>query len=392
MGEVWTGYDRRLDRPVAVKLLRAARFPTGTDMTVLSRRFARESRLTARIEHRGVPAVFDAGTDEGDLFLVMQLVGGADLADVLAEHGPLSVPWATAVTAQVAAVLAVAHDAPLVHRDLKPRNVMLSPDGAVTVLDFGVAAVLEPSASRLTSTGETLGSPAYMALEQAMEGAASPRSDLYALGCILHELLAGEPVFGGDRPLAVLHRHLEDEPTPLRALRPDVPEDVEHLVLALLAKDPESRPVDARAVHARLVPHVVDDGSEPGSMAPTTPFRRPTSPPARRSPVPVAAAPADDDVTVRAEALMDDGRYTQAAEVLEEALRSATSSGDVWRLGIGLATAHFLGGDHRRALGYRAMIAETQDDPARAELRFRLRSQIAFCLVELGETAEALVR
>lgn len=198
-------------------------------------------------------------------------------------------------------------------------------------------------------------------------------------------------MFGEERPLAVLHRHLEDDPTPLRALRPDVPEDVEHVVLALLAKDPEERPADARIVHARLVPYVIDDGSEPGPMDPTTPLRRPLSPPRRQPPTTAAAAPAGDDASAQAEALMDDGRYTQAAEVLEKALLSATSTDDAGRLRVRLATAYFLGGDPRRALeGYRKMIADTQNDPAQAGVLFRLRTQVAFCLVELGETAEAL--
>ena len=165
MGEVWAGYDQRLDRPVAVKLLRPSSFPPGTDLPVLAARFTRESRLTARLEHRGVPAVFDAGTDSGDLYLVMQLIAGHDLADVIAERSPLPVSWAVAIAAQITAVLGAAHAISLVHRDLKPRNVMLSPDGTVTVLDFGVVALLEPDITRLTTTGETLGSPAYMAPE-----------------------------------------------------------------------------------------------------------------------------------------------------------------------------------------------------------------------------------
>jgi len=151
MGEVWTAYDTRLDRRVACKLLHPALLPTGTTGRSAVTRFRREARLTARLEHPGVPAVFDVGTEDGSLYLVMQLVDGADLGDVLAARGRLPVDWAVAIAAQLAAVLAAAHAVSLVHRDLKPRNVMLSRGGTVRVLDFGVAALLEPESTRVTA-------------------------------------------------------------------------------------------------------------------------------------------------------------------------------------------------------------------------------------------------
>lgn len=279
MGEVWAGYDMRLDRRVAVKLLRPETLPTGTDAELMAARFTREARLTARLEHSGVPAVFDAGSDEGDLYLVMQLVAGRDLADVIAEGGALPVGWAIAIAAQVATVLAAAHAVSLVHRDLKPRNLMLGPDGTVTVLDFGVATLLDPELTTLTAAGETLGSPAYMAPEQALHGTAGPPSDLYSLGCILHELLAGQQLFTAEAPYALMHKHVEQAPQPLRELRTEVPAAVEQLVLDLLGKQPEQRPSDALAVHQRLLPFLPQPGSGSTSAgrfahsAPGTPSR-----------------------------------------------------------------------------------------------------------------------
>lgn len=403
MGEVWAGYDQRLDRPVAVKLLRPSSFPPGTDLPVLAARFTRESRLTARLEHRGVPAVFDAGTDSGDLYLVMQLIAGHDLADVIAERSPLPVSWAVAIAAQIIMVLGAAHAISLVHRDLKPRNVMLSPDGTVTVLDFGVVALLEPDITRLTTTGETLGSPAYMAPEQALQGTASPRSDLYALGCVLHEMLCGSPVFSADLPLALLQKHLEDPPRPLRELRTDVPEPIERLVLDLLAKDPEQRPDGAEDVYERLLPQLPDPASdEPVGgqvyMDPTRPYRRPLAPRPRSDRMvmpPVAPGQLPADARRRAATLVDQGRFTQAAQLLDSALvqePTAADSAVVRGLRLDLASALLLGGDYRRALReYEQLLADLQHAvPPDPELINHCRFQAAICQVEVGETTVAL--
>ncbi len=240
MGQVWTAYDRRLDRRVAVKLLRPDRVagPTGSDAAdELRRRFVRECRVTAQVDHPGLVTVHDAGSDDDDLYLVMQYVEGADLADHLAGRSPYPWPWAVAVAAQLCAVLSAVHAVPIVHRDLKPRNVMVRPDGTVTVLDLGVASVLDTDTTRLTHTGSPIGSPAYMAPEQAMGGAVGPRTDLYALGVVLHELLSGDVPFAGSTALGVLHRHLYEPPVPVRRTRPEIPVPLEALVLRLLAKD-----------------------------------------------------------------------------------------------------------------------------------------------------------
>ncbi|GGU94628.1 protein kinase [Streptomyces albospinus] len=298
MGQVWIGYDRRLDRRVGVKLLRPDRVAGTPDGEEMRRRFVRECRVTAQVDHPGLVTVHDAGSDNEDLYLVMQYVDGADLSDHLAEHDPYPWPWAVSVAAQLCAVLASVHAVPIVHRDLKPRNVMIRPDGSVIVLDLGIASALDTDTTRLTHTGSPIGSPAYMAPEQAMGGAVGPYTDLYALGVLLHELLSGEVPFAGSTALGVLHRHLYEEPVPVRRLRPDVPEALEALVLHLLRKDPQARPADAQEVYEALAPLLPTASVGPQApraatplapMDPTRPFRQPHAPwPVRSAPAPAA--------------------------------------------------------------------------------------------------------
>jgi hypothetical protein len=259
MGQVWEGEDRRLGRRVAVKLLTNEVLTGRAEREDLARRFAREAAVTAGLQHPGVPAVYDAGTYDGGLFLVLELVGGCTLGDLMAEQGPLPVAWAAGIAAQMAAVLAAAHERRFVHRDVKPQNVMVTRDGTVKVLDFGVAAVLDQAGiPRLTRTGEAIGTLAYMAPEQLQSRPATPRTDLYALGCVLYEMLAGEPVFDSTSPAGLMHKHLQQVPSPLR--RGDLPPELESLVRQLLEKDPARRPADARETYDRLLPHVARPG------------------------------------------------------------------------------------------------------------------------------------
>ncbi|GAB7033057.1 serine/threonine-protein kinase [Streptomyces sp. NPDC021749] len=311
MGQVWIGYDRRLDRRVGVKLLRPDRVAGTPDGEEMRRRFVRECRVTAQVDHPGLVTVHDAGSDGEDLYLVMQYVEGADLSDHLAEHDPYPWPWAVSVAAQLCAVLASVHAVPIVHRDLKPRNVMIRPDGSLVVLDLGIASALDTDTTRLTHTGSPIGSPAYMAPEQAMGGAVGPYTDLYALGVLLHELLSGEVPFAGSTALGVLHRHLHEEPVPVRKLRPDVPEALEALVLHLLRKDPQARPADAQEAYQALAPllptaTVGSPANPPAPLAPmdpTRPFRHPQAPwPLRSSQTPTPTALATPQVPAPAPA------------------------------------------------------------------------------------------
>ncbi|MBO3744660.1 serine/threonine protein kinase [Streptosporangiaceae bacterium NEAU-GS5] len=262
MGAVYGGHDLRLDRRVAVKFLR---LPSGPDEE-LERRFLREARILARLDHPGAPVLYDFGTYEQRLFQVMQFIEGVTVSDLMNEHGPLPVPWAAAIAAQACAVLSAAHTLAICHRDLKPTNLMLCPDGSVKVLDFGLAILRDTDVTTFTRFGQILGTPAYMSPEQIQRGVAEPRSDLYALGCVLHEMLTGTPLFTGPTEYAVFEKQVKERPPALR----DVPEQLAALVGELLAKRPEERPADANALYNRLQPFAVDLPALPGFLTPPT--------------------------------------------------------------------------------------------------------------------------
>lgn len=410
MGQVWTAYDRRLDRRVAVKLLRPDKV-AGQEAEELRRRFVRECRVTAQVDHPGLVTVHDAGSEGEELFLVMQYVDGADLGDHLAEHHPYPWPWAVAVAAQLCAVLSAVHAVPIVHRDLKPRNVMVKQDGTVTVLDLGVASVMDTDTTRLTHTGSPIGSPAYMAPEQAMGGAVGPYTDLYALGVLLHELLSGEVPFAGSTALGVLHRHLYEPPLPVRRLRPEVPEPLEALVLRLLAKDPQHRHGSAQEVYEELAPMLPARGMPTGApLDPTRPFLRPHAPwpdraralaPQPAPPVSPDAEKAEKPDVARAvdevKRLLGEGRITQAVDILGAILPAAAEqhgeqSPVVRTLRKQYAATLMDDGQYRRALPELRRLADERaaeagpSDPQ--SLRFRYEA--AQCLEQLGEPAAAL--
>ncbi|MER5790676.1 protein kinase [Streptomyces sp. NPDC001980] len=407
MGQVWTAYDRRLDRRVAVKLLRPDKV-AGAEAEELRRRFLRECRVTAQVDHPGLVTVHDAGSEGEELFLVMQYVDGADLSDHLAEHDPYPWQWAVAVAAQLCAVLSAVHAVPIVHRDLKPRNVMVKQDGTVTVLDLGVASVMDTDTTRLTHTGSPIGSPAYMAPEQAMGGAVGPYTDLYALGVLLHELLSGEVPFAGSTALGVLHRHLYEPPVPVRRIRAEVPEPLESLVLRLLAKDPQHRPASAQEVYENLASLLPARGMPSGApLDPTRPFLRPHAPwpdraltPAPQPAAPVAAVPDRPDVAAAVDEvkrLLGEGRITQAVDILGAILPVAADqhgerSTVVRTLRKQYAATLMDDGQYRRALPeLRRLADERAAEAGQADPQaLRFRYETAQCLEQLGEPAAAL--
>ncbi len=246
MGVVHRARDRELDRVVAVKLLP----PASAQDPVAVARFEREALAAAALAHPNIVAVFDAGVDGDTRFIVMECVGGRSLDAVLRECGALGAEQAAAVVAQIAGALAAAHRAGIVHRDIKPGNVMVDQTGAVKVLDFGIVR-LEGGVT-LTQTATVLGSAFYLAPELAHGAEADARSDLYALGCLLYELLTGRPPFTGELPAAILSQHISAAPRPPDELDPAVPAALSELVLRLLAKDPGRRPGDAAEVAAEL--------------------------------------------------------------------------------------------------------------------------------------------
>ncbi|WAE75492.1 serine/threonine-protein kinase [Streptomonospora nanhaiensis] len=266
MGQVWVGHDIRLDREVAVKFLH---FPQGVEDTDMVRRFHREARITAGLQHAGVPAVFDTGTADGLPYLVMQRVHGIGVHDLIAEQERLSVGWAACLTAQVCSVLGSAHRASLVHRDLKPGNLILEPEGSVKVLDFGLAVALgRTDMSQITRSGDIPGTPAYMAPEQLLNGESTAHSDLYSLGCVLHEMLTGRRLFTASTAFALASKQVGEKPDRIRDLRPEVPVELCEVVAALLEKEPGNRPRNAIEVYDRVISFVTDLEPIPGVLHP----------------------------------------------------------------------------------------------------------------------------
>jgi serine/threonine protein kinase len=263
MATVWAATDTRLGRKVVVKQIR--RHLSADPGAV--RRFHREAQVSARLSHPGIPVLYDFGSASGELFIIMEHVDGITIADLLDEVDPVPVPWAAAITAQVCAVLAAAHARLLVHRDIKPSNVMICPDGSVKVLDFGLAAALTKGEfSQITRTGETPGTPFYMAPEVAAGRQATPASDLYSTGCLLYELLTGQVVFADLDPVAG-HAHPSlGAPRSVRSRRPEVPGELGALTVELLSPAPAGRP-HAGTAFSRLLPFTAGAPPLPGIIA-----------------------------------------------------------------------------------------------------------------------------
>ncbi|MBL3670494.1 serine/threonine protein kinase [Streptomyces sp. M2CJ-2] len=237
MGEVWRARDEVLGRPVAVKLLLAG----GIDPSAAAR-FRQEAQTTARLSHPNIVAIYDFGQADDRLYLVMEIVQGHSLADRLASAGALTPREVAAIGGQIASGLAAAHRQNVIHRDIKPANLLLAADGTVKVVDFGIARLADDTAAGLTSAGMIVGSVSYLAPERALGKDAGPASDMYALGCVLYELLVGYPPFRADTPTALLYQHVQELPSPPRGMGVELPAELEQLVLALLAKEPEARP------------------------------------------------------------------------------------------------------------------------------------------------------
>lgn len=243
MGEVWRAQDTTLGRDIAVKLLLEH-----TAAPHAAERFRREAQTAAQLNHPNVVAAYDFGEEDGRGYLVMELVPGRSLRQELAERGPLGAEQARRFAGQAATGLAAAHAHRVVHRDIKPGNLLLTADDTVKVADFGIARAVVETASALTMTGDVLGTTAYLAPERCVGGEAGPESDVYGLGCVLYEMLCGHPPFTGD-PAAVVYQHVDAVPQPPADLGPDIPETLADLTLRMLAKDPAERPTAAQAAH-----------------------------------------------------------------------------------------------------------------------------------------------
>ncbi len=245
MARVHQGVDRQLDRRVAIKVL-APPFDRDDEFV---ERFRREARAAAGLSHPNIVAVFDSGSDDGTHFIVTELVEGETLADRLRD-GPMPPADAVAVAVDIARALAAAHALGLIHRDIKPGNVMLLPDGRVKVVDFGIARAA--GSDTLTHTGVVLGSTAYLSPEQAGGQPVDERADLYSLGCVLYEMLTGRVPFRADTPIATMYRHVNEDAPPPSTIAPVQPE-LEDVVLRCLEKDPKRRFASAAELEAALL-------------------------------------------------------------------------------------------------------------------------------------------
>lgn len=244
MGEVWRASDAVTGLQVAVKLLR---LELGSDVRARTR-FESEARFAAELRHPGIARAFDFGEHGGRTFLVMELVSGEPLDEILARDGGLPLEAVLDLVVQAGRALTVAHEAGIVHRDVKPANLMVSPDGTVKITDFGIARRL--AAASQTQTGMVMGTAHYISPEQAQGKELSPKADLYSLGVVAYECLTGAPPFDGSTPVEVALKHVRDAPAELPAR---VPYAARELVMEMLAKDPLDRPPDAGRVAARAL-------------------------------------------------------------------------------------------------------------------------------------------
>ena len=429
MGDVWRGYDAVLDRPVAVKLIRQASVTSPQLAEEFAKRFQREARITARIQHPGVPQVYDAVLDASyeRLFLVMELVDGVPLSAYIHPDHPLPVSWAAAVAAQVATVLSHAHDVPVIHRDLKPSNILVARDGTVKVLDFGIAAILRTDVTKLTAPAVPSAptSTCRRSRSEADGSVRRPTCTRWAAYCT--NCSAGAACSSADSEYLLMYQHVNAAPTPLRCCGRTSPAALEDLGPAPAAQGARgaarrhARGVRATAAlpavtrrggrrrgrRARRGPR--SDGRLPSPVRASCPRRQgwPTLPPIRRRqppPVPAVAVPEQlrEDIAeayAHSDALLDEERFAQAAEVLGEIIEPA---------------AHALGAENKKVLELRtprAAIQPTSAGDYRAALpEFEAladayartgghsgtqaracRAQAARCRAELGQVTDALV-
>lgn len=284
MARVYSGRDLKLNRRVAVKVLHRQYV---NDADFLGR-FRHEALAAAILNHPSIVDVYDVGQDGDIHYIVMEYVEGTDLKSLINREGPLPIPQAVAIAEQVAQGLVAAHRANMLHRDIKPQNIIVTPDGQVRITDFGIAK--SQFSTSLTQTGITYGTVDYIAPEQAQGKPSSPRSDLYSLGITLYEMVTGRLPFTGENAVAIAMQHATAEPPPPRRFNSQIPPQLEALILRTLAKDPERRPSSADEF-ARMLAPFRDLGQQatvvapvaPHAPSPPTPVHRPAEPPAPKA-------------------------------------------------------------------------------------------------------------
>ena len=255
---VWRAFDENLSRPVAIKLLHPHH---ATDPTVVER-FERESRSAAQLNHPNAVRIYDTGREDELVYLVMEFVDGPSLRDVIRNRGRLEPLVVAALGEQVASALGEAHACGVVHRDVKPANILLASDGTVKVTDFGIAKALSGADATLTTPGTVVGTAAYVAPEQLEDGDVDARADIYALGVVLYECLTGRPAFSGDTPTATAAMRLAHDLLPPRQMRADVPRALNDVIVRATRRDRMDRFTDGALMSAALAPFVTSKPSE----------------------------------------------------------------------------------------------------------------------------------
>jgi serine/threonine protein kinase len=266
-GRVYAALDEQLGRRVAVKVLTLRAEWADGERIERQGRFRREALAAAALSHPNVAVVHDTGEHDGRPFMVMELLRGTDLGRVLLDRGGLPVSEVVAYGAQICAGLEHAHEHGLVHRDVKPENLMVLPDGTVKILDFGLVSQRDSGLTRYTDPRAVMGSPAYFSPEQAQGRTVTARSDLYAVGCVLYALLAEGPPFSSGTSLGLAYLHVHEAPERIERRRPDVPPELAGLIHQMLAKDPRDRPSGAGEAASRL--RALARGAAPVPRTPT---------------------------------------------------------------------------------------------------------------------------
>jgi len=237
MADVFLARDLLLDRPVAIKVL----FDQFSKDQQFVERFRREAQRAANLNHPNIVSVFDWGEESGTYFIVMEYVEGRSLAEIIRTEGSIHPDKVAEISSEVAAALSFAHRNGIVHRDVKPGNVLVAPNGHIKVADFGIARALANVQSELTQAGTVMGTATYISPEQAQGMEVDPRSDLYSLGVMIYEMLSGHPPFRGETPVAVAYQHVQDSPVSLRNAGVLIAESLEAVTMKLLAKNPVNR-------------------------------------------------------------------------------------------------------------------------------------------------------
>src|SRR6476619_2370657 len=245
MANVYLAEDEVLGRRVAIKILNDRH--ANDDQFV--ERFRREAKNAAGLSHPNIVSIYDRGEAEGTYYIAMEYLDGRSLKELVVARGPLPIPDAIAATRQVLGALRFAHRKGVVHRDIKPHNVMADADGRLKVTDFGIARA---GVSQMTEAGSIIGTAQYLSPEQARGAPVDQRSDLYSIGIVLYEMLTGKVPFSGDAPVEIAMKHLTAVPEPPSKSRPDIPHDLDAIVMRALAKDPEQRYGSAEEMDADL--------------------------------------------------------------------------------------------------------------------------------------------